>query len=220
MNEKHIQCIPFEYLQNIEPNIIVNYIENEHPQAIALILSYIDATKAASIMDLLSIEIQSDVTKRIAKKRKTRPEVVREVERVLEKRLSTIASDIFVSSGGIEHACQLLKATNNNTRQDIIDCLEEEDPELAEEINKQIIVFEDIIMLSDEKVKLIIKQFNNSIWGTVLNQVDEEVLDKILRNTGWIQRRRIKQKIKECQFSNSIIAFHRNKIVQKIERSK
>ena len=157
-------------------------IQQEHPQTIALILAYLEPQKASIILSSLPHEVQSDVAKRIAIMDRTTPEVLREVERVLEKKLSTLSSEDYTQAGGVESIVEILNLVDRSTEKTIIESLEEEDPELAEDIKKRMFVFEDIVMLDDRAIQKVLREVDTSELAKALKSVDTEVQDKIFRN--------------------------------------
>ena len=131
-----LQVRPFDFIRRTDPAHLQNFIQQEHPQTIALILAYLEPNKASIILGNLPSEIQSDVAKRIATMDRTSPEVLREVERVLEKKLSTLSSEDYTTAGGVENIVEILNLVDRSTEKGIIERLEEDDPELAEDIKR------------------------------------------------------------------------------------
>ena len=142
-----IRSTPFDFLKKTDPVQLLSSIQSEHPQTIALILVYLPPDVAAQVIAGLPPEIQIDVTKRIATMDRTTPEMVREVERVIEQKLSTVLSTEFSQVGGVESLVALLNRVDRATEKSILENLDETDPELADEIRKKMFVFEDIKML-------------------------------------------------------------------------
>lgn len=177
-----LQVRPFDFIRRTDPAHLLNFIQGEHPQTIALILAYLDPNKAANILSQLPHEIQSEVAKRIATMDRTTPEVLREVERVLEKKLSTIASEDYTTAGGIETIVEVLNLVDRTTERTILETLEEEDPDLAEEIKKRMFVFEDIVLLGDRDVQKVLREVDSTELAKALKGVNSEVQDKIFRN--------------------------------------
>jgi flagellar motor switch protein FliG len=177
-----LQVRPFDFIRRTDPTHLLNFIQQEHPQTIALILAYLEPQKASIILSSLPHEVQSDVAKRIATMDRTSPEVLREVERVLEKKLSTLSSEDYTSAGGVESIVEVLNLVDRSTEKSIIESLEEEDPELAEEIKKRMFVFEDIVMLDDRAIQKVLREVDTSELAKALKSVDAEVQDKIFRN--------------------------------------
>ena len=177
-----LQVRPFDFIRRTDPAHLLNFIQGEHPQTIALILSYLDPQKASTILSNLPHTIQADVAKRIAMMDRVSPDVLREVERVLERKLSTLASEDYTSAGGIDSVVEILNLVDRGTEKTIIEALEEEDPELAEEIKKRMFVFEDIVLLDDRAIQKVMREVDNTDLAKALKSVDTEVQDKIFKN--------------------------------------
>jgi len=177
-----LQTRPFDFIRRTDPAHLMNFIQQEHPQTIALILAYLEPQKASIILSQLPGEIQSDVAKRIATMDRTSPDVLREVERVLEKKLSTLSSEDYTAAGGVDSIVDILNMVDRSTERQIIETLEEDDPELAEEIKKRMFVFEDIVMLDDKAIQKVLREVDTPELSKALKSVDSEVQDKIFRN--------------------------------------
>jgi flagellar motor switch protein FliG len=177
-----LQVRPFDFIRRTDPAHLMNFIQQEHPQTIALILAYLEPQKASAILGSLSHELQSDVAKRIATMDRTSPETLREVERVLEKKLSTLSSEDFTAAGGVENIVEIINLVDRTTEKAIIESLEEEDPELAEEIKKRMFVFEDIVLLDDRAIQKVLREVDTAELAKALRGVEAEVQDKIFRN--------------------------------------
>jgi len=177
-----LQTRPFDFIRRTDPAHLLNFIQQEHPQTIALILAYLEPQKASIILSQLPGEIQSDVAKRIATMDRTSPDVLREVERVLEKKLSTLSSEDYTAAGGVDSIVDILNMVDRSTERQIIETLEEDDPELAEEIKKRMFVFEDIVMLDDKAIQKVLREVDTQELSKALKSVDSEVQDKIFRN--------------------------------------
>jgi flagellar motor switch protein FliG len=177
-----LQVRPFDFIRRTDPAHLLNFIQQEHPQTIALILAYLEPNKASVILQNLPHEVQSDVARRIATMDRTSPEVLREVERVLEKKLSTLSSEDYTAAGGVESIVEILNLVDRASEKQIIEALEDEDPELAEEIKKRMFVFEDIVMLDDRAIQKVMREVDSQELAKALKSVDAEVQDKIFRN--------------------------------------
>ena len=177
-----MQVRPFDFIRRTDPSQLLNFIQQEHPQTIALILAYLEPNKASVILQNLRDDIQSEVARRIATMDRTSPDVLREVERVLEKKLSTLSSEDFTAAGGVESIVEILNLVDRSSEKSIIESLEEEDPDLAEEIKKRMFVFEDIVMLDDRAIQKVMREVDMQELAKALKSVDAEVQDKIFRN--------------------------------------
>jgi len=177
-----LQVRPFDFIRRTDPAHLLNFIQQEHPQTIALILAYLEPNKSSVILQNLPHEVQSDVARRIATMDRTSPEVLREVERVLEKKLSSLSSEDYTAAGGVESIVEILNLVDRASEKQIIEALEDEDPELAEEIKKRMFVFEDIVMLDDRAIQKVMREVDSQELAKALKSVDTEVQDKIFRN--------------------------------------
>ncbi|MDR1108838.1 MAG: flagellar motor switch protein FliG [Spirochaetaceae bacterium] len=177
-----LQVRPFDFIRRTDPAHLLNFIQQEHPQTIAMILAYLEPNKASIILQNLPHEVQSDVAKRIATMDRTSPEVLREVERVLEKKLSTLSNEAYTAAGGVESIVEILNLVDRSSEKQIIEALEDDDPELAEEIKKRMFVFEDIVMLDDRAIQKVMREVDSQELAKALKSVDTEVQDKIFRN--------------------------------------
>jgi flagellar motor switch protein FliG len=177
-----LQVRPFDFIRRTDPSHLLNFIQQEHPQTIALILAYLEPNKASVILQHLPHEVQSDVARRIASMDRTSPEVLREVERVLEKKLSTLSSEDYTAAGGVDSIVEILNMVDRSSEKQIIEALEDEDPELAEEIKKRMFVFEDIVMLDDRAIQKVMREVDTQDLSKALKSVDTEVQDKIFKN--------------------------------------
>ena len=177
-----LQVRPFDFIQKTESEQILNFIQGEHPQIIALIVSYLPANKAGEIFRNLPEEKQIDIARRIASMERTSPEMIREVERVLERKLSTVVGQDYTSAGGLDTLIEMLANVDRGTEKTIIESLSETDPELAEEIRKRMFVFEDIILLDDRGVQQILKSVESKDLSLALKGSSEDVSEKIFKN--------------------------------------
>ena len=177
-----LQVRPFDFIRRTDPAHLLNFIQGEHPQTIALILSYLEPANAAQVLGGLEHEVQADVAKRIAEMERTLPETLREVERVLEKNLSTISSEDYAIAGGIDSIVEIMGMVDRSTEKSILEALEEEDPELAEEIKKRMLVFEDIVLLNDRDIQKVLRETDSPELAKALKGVEAEVQDKVYRN--------------------------------------
>ena len=177
-----LQVRPFDSIRKSDPTQLLNFIQGEHPQTIALILSYINPSQASQVLSSLSPEVQSEVAKRIAVMDRTSPEIIKEVESVLEKKLSSVAANEYASAGGIESIVDVLNQVDRGTEKNILDKLEEDDPELVEEIKQRMFVFEDVVLLSDRAVQLVLRQVETHDLALALKTASDEVEDVITSN--------------------------------------
>ena len=170
-----LQVRPFEFVRKTEPAQLLNFIQDEHPQTIAMILSYLSSSQAAMILGALPPEKQADVARRIAQMDRTSPDVIKEVERVLERKDYTIV-------GGIDSIVNILNSVDRATEKRIMESLEVDEPELAEEIRKKMFVFEDILLLDDRSIQRVLRDVENADLELALKSSTEELQNVIFRN--------------------------------------
>lgn len=176
------QYRPFAVARKADPQQLLSLIMNEHPQTVSLILCHIQPDKAGQILSGLPIEIQSDVARRIASMKSTSPAIVHEVEKVLEKKLSSIIRPDFAAIGGISSLVQILNQVDRGTEKNIIEQLGKEEPELAEKVRSSMFVFEDIISLDNASIQRIIREVDNKDLALALKGSSETVSEAIYRN--------------------------------------
>ena len=177
-----LQVRPFEFIRKTEPSQVLNFIQEEHPQTIAMILSYLAPGQASMILGALGPEKQADVARRIAMMDRTSPEVIKEVERVLERKLSSLINQDYTIAGGVDSVVAILNAVDRGTEKRIMETLEIEEPELAEEIRKKMFVFEDILLLDDRAIQRVLRDVENSDLGVALKGANEDVQNAIFKN--------------------------------------
>ncbi len=177
-----LQVRPFDFLRKIDPSQLLNFIQNEHPQTIALVMAYLEPDQAAIIMTGLSTEMQADVAKRIATMDRTSPDVIREVERVLERKISSMLTQDFTTAGGVPAIVEVLNRVDRTTEKAIVESLEVDDPELAEEIKKLMFVFEDVVLLDDRSMQLVLRQVDTKDLSLAMKATTDDVTNKIFKN--------------------------------------
>ncbi|MBA2870803.1 flagellar motor switch protein FliG [Anoxybacillus calidus] len=173
---------PFDFARKADPAQILNFIQNEHPQTIALILSYLDPAQAGQILSALPQEMQADVARRIALMDRTSPEIISEIEQILERKLSTTVVQDYTQTGGIEAVVEVLNGVDRSTERTILDALEIQDPELAEEIKKRMFVFEDIVTLDNRAIQRVIRDVDNTDLMLALKVSSDEVKEVVFKN--------------------------------------
>ncbi len=178
-----LQVRPFDFIRKTDAKQILNFIQNEHPQTIALILSYIRPKQAAEVIAELSPEKQTDVARRIAQMDRTSPDVIKEVEKALEKKLSSLMMEDFASVGGVNYVVEILNSVDRNTEKNILETLEAEDVELAEEIRRKMFVFDDIVLLDNRSIQIVLRSdIDNKDLAIALKGANDEVKNLILSN--------------------------------------
>ena len=177
-----LQVRPFEFIRKTDASQLLNFIQDEHPQTIALILSYLSSNQAATIIAALAPEKQADVAKRIAQMDRTSPDVIKEVEKVLEQKLSSLVNQDYTIVGGVDSIVEILNTVDRGTEKHIMETLEIEEPELADEIRRKMFVFEDILSLDDKSIQRVLREVDNNELAIALKSANEEVQTVIFNN--------------------------------------
>jgi flagellar motor switch protein FliG len=179
---QQVQVTPFSFLQKAESENLLTFIQDEHPQTIALILAHLPAQKASEILVGLPQQKQVEVVKRVANMEQTNPEVIKEVERGLEHRLSDIVSQTFEKAGGVDTVAEILNLADRSTEKGIMEGLEAEDPDLVEQIRRLMFVFEDILLVNDKGIQSVLKEVDNEELALALKTASDELKQKIFKN--------------------------------------
>ncbi len=177
-----LQVKPFEFVRKTDAAQLLNFIQDEHPQTIALILSYLSPQQSALIISALPPERQADVARRIAVMDRTSPDVVKEVEKVLESKLSSLVNQDYTIIGGVDAVVDILNTVDRSTEKRIMETLEVDEPELADEIRKKMFVFEDILLLDDRAIQRVLRDVDNNDLGLALKSANEQVQSAIFNN--------------------------------------
>jgi len=177
-----LQVRPFEFVKKTDPTQLLNFIQDEHPQTIALILSYLSSSQASVIIAALPPEKQADVAKRIAQMDRTSPDIIKEVEKVLERKLASLVNQDYTIVGGVDAIVEILNTVDRGTEKHIIETLEIEEPELADEIRRKMFVFEDILSLDDKSIQRVLREVDNNEIAMALKGSTEEVQTVIFNN--------------------------------------
>ncbi|MDF2566610.1 MAG: flagellar motor switch protein FliG [Oscillospiraceae bacterium] len=185
----------FDFIRKIEPQYLLGFLQNEHPQTIALILSYARVDQAAQIIAMLPREKQLDVTERMATLDRTSPETIRDVEKSLEKKLSTVFTDQFMEAGGVSNVAEILNHVDRGTEKYISEELFKKNQPLAEEIRKRMFVFEDIISLDAFSIQRVLSDVDTKDLMIALKGSNQEVKDIIYENMSTRVRDTIKEDI-------------------------
>ncbi len=177
-----LQVRPFEFVRKTDASQMLNFIQDEHPQTIALILSYLSSGQASAIISALPPDKQADVARRIAQMDRTSPDVIKEVERVLERKLSSLVNQDYTIVGGVDSIVSILNTVDRGTEKHIMETLEIEEPELADEIRRKMFVFEDILSLDDKSIQRVLREVDNNELAVALKGSNEEVQNVIFNN--------------------------------------
>lgn len=173
---------PFSMVRKADPKQLVNFIYNEHPQTIALILAYLEPEQASIVLSGLPQEMQAEIARRIALMERTSPEIIREVENVLESKLSSLMDQDFTAVGGVKTLVDILNRVDRSTEKVILETMEKDDQELAEEVRKRLFVFEDIITLDDTSIRRILREVDNKDLALAIKGSSQDVAARIYKN--------------------------------------
>ena len=188
-----LQVRPFAFVRKTDASQLLNFIQDEHPQTIALILSYLSSGQASAIISSLPPDKQADVAKRIAQMDRTSPDVIKEVEKVLERKLASLVNQDYTIVGGVDSIVEILNTVDRGTEKHIMETLEIEDPELADEIRRKMFVFEDILSLDDKSIQRVLREVDNNELAVALKGANEDVQTVIFNNLS----KRLSSMIKE-----------------------
>lgn len=177
-----MQVRPFDFVRNVDPAQLLNFIQNEHSQTIALILSFLHPEQAAAILSGLPPSRQADVAERLATMERTTPYVVQAVEKVLEKKISSFVTKSYNEAGGLDTIVEILNRADRATEKLILESLEETNPDLANEIKNMMFVFEDIAKLDDRSIQRLLREVNSRDLAMALKTASNEVKSRIYKN--------------------------------------
>lgn len=179
---KSLEKDPFDFLQNAETENVVTFLKDEHPQTIAMVLAWLGKTKSAEVLAALSREKQVDCVERMAKMEHTSPEIIDRVEEALAEKLSNVVGEELHKSGGVEAVAEILNNTGRSTEKNILQTIEEDDPDLVDEIRDLMFVFEDIVLVNDKGVQEALKEVDTEELALALKTASEELKEKFFRN--------------------------------------
>ncbi len=177
-----IEAVPFAFLRGIDSQNILTYVNEEHPQTIALILSHLPPSAGAAILAGLPPDRQLAVVQRIANMGQTSPDIIKEIEHGLERRMSSVMSQSFENAGGVSSVAEMLNVTDRSTERAILESLAQEAPGLVEEIRRLMFVFEDLARFSDKDMQIVLKNVETSQWATALKGSSAELKEKVFKN--------------------------------------
>lgn len=170
---------PFDFVREIDPGQVMSFLQGEHPQTISLVLSHLSPGMAAAILSGLEADLQSEVATRVAAMNRTAPEVIDAVEKSLKRKLSTVMNQEFSTVGGLDFLVKILTQVDRATEKGILQSL---DPNLAEEVKKQMFVFEDIAKLDDRSLQRVLRDVNSQELSLALKGTNEEVRRRVFAN--------------------------------------
>jgi flagellar motor switch protein FliG len=177
-----LQTNPFDFFNNADPAQLAASFQNENPQMVALVLAYLKPENSAAILSGLNSEMQIEVASRIATMDRTNPEILREIERILENKFSSVVTADFTKSGGVETLAEILNRSDRSTEKVILDEMESRDPESAMRVRELMFVFEDIMQLDDRAIQRILREVETKDLALALKGSVEAVKEKIFKN--------------------------------------
>lgn len=177
-----VQTTPFSFLRDAETEGLLTFITDEHPQTIALIMSHLKPEQSAQILTGMTSKKQIEVVKRIANMDHTNPEIIEEVEKSLQKKLASFVTREFEETGGVETVAEILNVADRATEKGLLEALEEEDPDLVEQIRRLMFVFEDLLLVNDKGVQKVLKEVDGEELSKAMKTASEELKEKIFRN--------------------------------------
>ncbi len=193
--QSSLQEVPFQFLKKADPAQISSFIQDEHPQTISLILAHLEPPIAAIVLSAMPQNVQSEVIMRIATMDRTAPEIVREVERVLERKMAAVFSQGFTFAGGVKDVAEILNRVDRNAEKTIMADLQEKDPELADEIARLMFTFEDIVYVDDAGIQKTLREIETKDLALALKSSNDEVREKIFKNMSERAREMIREEI-------------------------
>jgi flagellar motor switch protein FliG len=175
--------LPFAFLEKADSRQLLSFVQDEHPQTVALVLAHMTASAASQVLSGLSPDLQADVANRIAVMDRTSPDIVRQVEATLKRKLSSVLQPSDLSSvGGLQPLVDIINRSDRATERMILEGLTERNPELAELVRAQMFVFEDIVTLDDRAIQLVLRQVESGDLAVALKGVREDVRQKVMKN--------------------------------------
>lgn len=177
-----LSSVPFGFLQKAGAENLLTFITEEHPQTIALIMSHLPPALAAEVLSGLPSNKQLEVIQRVANMEQTSPEVINDVEKSLESRMTSTFNQQLEKAGGVPMVAQILNVTDRMTNKGILENLEQEDADLVDEIKRLMFVFDDLLKLNDKAIQALLKEVDNAQWAIALKGASEEIKVKVLGN--------------------------------------
>jgi flagellar motor switch protein FliG len=177
-----IEMRPFEFLRKTPPEQLVTFLRNESPQTVALVVANLHTSLASQVLSHLPGAEQADIALRIARMGETSPEVVKQIEGVMKKKLDSVVQQEYSSAGGIKSLAEILNRADRSTERNVLDALTESDEELAAEVRRLLFVFEDIVKLDDRSIQLVLREADQKDLALALRGVNDDVKERILSN--------------------------------------
>jgi flagellar motor switch protein FliG len=214
-----MQVVPFDFLKRADAQQLLGFIQDEHPQTIALILAFMPISQSAEILSRLPTDLRADVAARIAMMDQTPPDVIRQVEKVLERKVSNVINTELSKAGGPKALVELLGRVDRTTERLILEQLSDSHPELADEVRNMMFTFEDVVGIDDRAIQTLLREVDGKDLATALKGVGPDVREKIFRN---MSERAVNQLKEEMEFMGPVkvkmVEESQKKIVSAIRR--
>ncbi len=188
-----LQVRPFDFIRKADPSQLMNFLQNENSQTIALIMTYLTPEQSASLLSSLPPEKQVDIARRVATMDRTSPDIIMEVEKVLERQMASVVTEDYTNVGGIQAVVNILNNVDRGTEKNIIEALEIDNPELAEEIRRRMFVFEDILSLDNRSIQRTLREVDNQDLTMALKGASEDLKRRIFENMSKRQAEMVKE---------------------------
>ena len=173
---------PFQFFNDADPGQLATSFQNENPQLVALVLAYLKPDKAAAVLNSLPHQLQTLVAMRIAEMDRTNPEILSEIEKIIESKFSSVVSQDFSKAGGVDSLANILNRSDRSTEKKIMETLESYDGDLAEKVRELMFVFEDIVKLDDRSIQRILREVETKDLAMALKGANQDVKEKIYKN--------------------------------------
>jgi len=180
--EEEKDKVPFKYVKEIDAKVLANFIKNEHPQTITVIMAHLGHEKASQVLTYLPEPLQFEVVNRIANLEMVPPDLIREVDEALEKELLSLGQESQHLVGGVQTVAEILNYSDKRTSDGILKSLEEQDEDLAEKVRKLMFVFEDLAAINDGGIRELLKEVANEELTLALKTASDELKNKVFKN--------------------------------------
>ncbi|WP_031518084.1 flagellar motor switch protein FliG [Desulfofalx alkaliphila] len=174
--------VPFQALRKADPKQLISFIRDEHPQTLAFIVAHLKPDQAAIVLSELDAPIQADVSRRVAMLDRASPDVAKEVEKVLERKMSTVVATEDAVAGGVKSLVNILNRVDRSTEKSIFEHLEKNDPNLAEEVRRMMFIFEDIVKLHDVSIQKVLREVDTKDLALAMRGANQDVNNRIFKN--------------------------------------
>ncbi|MCE5244387.1 MAG: flagellar motor switch protein FliG [Syntrophobacteraceae bacterium] len=176
------QKVPFKHVKELDGRLLANFIKNEHPQTVAVILVHLGHDKASQVLGFLPESLQFEVINRVAHLETVPPDLIRDVDEVLEQELLSMGKESHQLLGGIQTVAEILNFCDRRTGDNILQAMEDYDTDLAEKVRKLMFVFEDLVTVNDAGIRELLKEVRNEELTLALKTASDELKGKIFKS--------------------------------------